>query len=143
MIVWGVQPASAQSFWSPREIVIDTYTPPIRFTCGGETCLAYELHVTNMDRYPVALRSIEVLAVADARVAIIQDGIPDSREWMSIWPIHRGQPQPLPTRLEILLLIPRARPGQGLKLQRVTQLDDYVPPLLSRTSCRWREGQLG
>lgn len=59
-LVLAVQPSLAQKFWSPREIVLDTYTRPIPFRCGNEICLAYELHITNMDRYPLALQCVEV-----------------------------------------------------------------------------------
>lgn len=67
VLILGDQPASAQGFWSPREVVLDTYTPPTPFACGERTCLLYELHVTNMDRYPLAIRSIEVLAERTTR----------------------------------------------------------------------------
>ena len=55
-------PVQAQQFWSPRHVVLDTYTEPIPFRCGGEVLLAYELHITNMDRLTVALAEIAVLA---------------------------------------------------------------------------------
>ena len=55
-------PAQGQDFWAPRHVALDTYTEPIPFVCEGEVLLAYELHITNMDRLPISLASIEVLA---------------------------------------------------------------------------------
>jgi murein DD-endopeptidase MepM/ murein hydrolase activator NlpD len=55
-------PAQGNDFWSPRDVVLDTYTEPIPFLCNGELLLAYELHITNMDRLPISLASVEVLA---------------------------------------------------------------------------------
>lgn len=37
-LVLAIQPALAQKFWSPKEIVLDTYTRPIPFRCGNDTC---------------------------------------------------------------------------------------------------------
>ena len=55
-------PTQGQDFWSPRHVVLDTYTEPVPFPCDGHTLLAYELHITNMDRLPIRLASIDVLA---------------------------------------------------------------------------------
>ena len=62
LITPSVRPVLAHKFWSPREIVLDTYTRPVPFRCGDEICLAYELHITNMDRYRVSLQRIEMFA---------------------------------------------------------------------------------
>lgn len=54
--------AQGQDFWSPRHIALDTYTEPVPFLCDGNILLAYELHITNMDRLPISLASVEVIA---------------------------------------------------------------------------------
>ncbi|MFC1573126.1 M23 family metallopeptidase [Candidatus Eisenbacteria bacterium] len=55
-------PTHGQDFWSPRHVVLDTYTEPVPFLCDGDLLLAYELHITNMDRLPISLASVDVLA---------------------------------------------------------------------------------
>lgn len=42
--------------------MLDTYTEPVPFPCDGEVLLAYELHITNMDRLTIGLASVEVFA---------------------------------------------------------------------------------
>lgn len=56
----AVDTCFSQSFWSPREIVLDVYTQPIPFKYNGEKCIAYELHITNMDKKPVSVHNIEI-----------------------------------------------------------------------------------
>ncbi len=60
LIISAAKPGFAQRFWSPREIVLDTYTRPIPFRCDDEIILAYELHITNMDRFPISMQRVEV-----------------------------------------------------------------------------------
>jgi murein DD-endopeptidase MepM/ murein hydrolase activator NlpD len=63
LLVTGLAVQSqGQDFWSPRHVALDTYTEPIPFLCDGEILLAYELHITNMDRLPISLASVEVIA---------------------------------------------------------------------------------
>ena len=61
-VVSGGCESQAQQFWSPRHVVLDTYTEPVPFPCDGKVGLAYEVHITNMDRVTIALGSVEVFA---------------------------------------------------------------------------------
>ncbi len=60
LLVIGVSPAMTRDFWSPREIVLDTYEKAIPFRMGDATCLAYGLHITNIDKYPISVKKVEV-----------------------------------------------------------------------------------
>jgi hypothetical protein len=60
LLAIGASPAFAQKFWSPREVTLDSYERPVPFRLGDATCLAYELHITNMDSYPISVKRIEV-----------------------------------------------------------------------------------
>ena len=60
LLTFGVSQVLSQKFWSPREITLDTYGSPVPFKRGGEMCLAYELHITNMDSYPILIKQIKV-----------------------------------------------------------------------------------
>ena len=51
----------------PTQALLDAYTAPVPFLCDGDFLLAYELHVTNMDRLPISLASIEVFADGSPR----------------------------------------------------------------------------
>ena len=60
LLILGAGQILSQKFWSPREIALDTYSHPVPFKLGGEICLAYEVHITNMDTYPISINKIEV-----------------------------------------------------------------------------------
>lgn len=77
LLMFAANIVFSQKFWSPREIVLDTYEKPIPFQRGGETCIAYELHITNMDSYAISLKRIEILldgSDASYKMCIVASG---------------------------------------------------------------------
>ena len=60
--------ARAQGPQFPPAVELRVPKPPTVATGGGETFLAYELHITNFSAQPLTVRRIEVLRATDGRV---------------------------------------------------------------------------
>ena len=62
--------ARTQGTQFPPAVELRVPKPPTVATGGGETFLAYELHVTNFSAQPLTLRRIDVLRATDGRVLL-------------------------------------------------------------------------